>query len=653
MNRLNSNPFSKMIQMIIGFVFMVSSGVLAQNAPITMAPAMQADSGSIISIPVLVSDFNNIGAVSLTLSFDAVSLTYQSYTFNSVFSTFSIQNALPGMISIGGFSTSSSGITLADSSVLFTLTFTFNGGSTGLTWYDNGSSCEYTGYVPDYTILNDSPQSTYYIDGAVSGFPLPGDAGAITGPSDGRVCDGETGILFWVEPIPDATAYHWTLPQGASITAGNNTPQITVSFAPAANSGNVEVYGTNPYGSGTSSIPFPVTINFPPTIEIQPVSPEPVYAGSGMAAFTLSASGWALQYQWQEFISSWNNISDGGFYSGSLTDSLVISNPPYAFNNYRYRCLITGFCEPQAVSDGNATLTVSQQALPGAAGYITGPAEGNVCAGETGISFSIAPIANATGYNWTLPLGASITAGNNTNEISVSFSATALNGNVMVQGTNPYGSGASSIPFPITVHFPPVIEVQPVSPEPIFADSGRALFSVTASGSQLIYQWQEFRTEWVDILHGGVYSGTSTESLVINNPPLSLNGTHYRCRINGFCEPQLATDGNAFLTVNVITATNQKSLNESSLQYCTIFPNPCKNFVTLHINLPEEAAIELEIADLLGRILKLPETFNGKRGLNDIPIETNRLKPGFYTVRMHLKYINHKTMHAVRLVIQP
>lgn len=653
MNRLNSNPFSKMIQMIIGFVFMVSSGVLAQNAPITMAPAMQADSGSIISIPVLVSDFNNIGAISLTLSFDAVSLTYQSYTFNSAFSTFSIQNALPGMISIGGFSTSSSGITLTDSSVLFTLTFTFNGGSTGLIWYDNGSSCEYAGYIPDYTILNDSPQSTYYIDGTVSGFPLPGDAGAITGPSDGIVCDGETGIVFSIEPIPDATAYHWTLPQGASITAGNNTPQITVSFAPAANSGNAEVYGTNPYGSGTSSLPFPVTINFPPTIEIQPISPEPVYAGSGMATFTLSASGWAIQYQWQEFTSFWNNISDGGFYSGSQTDSLVISNPPYSFNNNRYRCLISGFCEPQAVSDGNATLTVSQHPLPGAAGSITGPAEGNICAGETGISFSIAPIANATGYNWTLPLGASITAGNNTNEISVSFSDYALNGNVLVQGTNPYGSGASSIPFPITVHFPPVIEIQPVSPEPVFADSGRALFSVSASGAQLTYQWQALHNEWLDILDGGFYSGTSTESLVIDNPPLSLNGTHYRCKINGFCEPQLVTDGSAFLTVYVFTIANQYPLDENNLLYCTVFPNPCRNLVTLHFILAAEAKIELEIADLSGKILKLPGIFQGKRGVNDIQIETNMLKPGFYTVRMHLKYKNHSTLQSLRLVIQP
>ncbi|HML84331.1 MAG TPA: hypothetical protein PKE52_04135, partial [Bacteroidales bacterium] len=51
--------------------------------------------------------------------------------------------------------------------------------------------------------------------------------------------------------------------------------------------------------------------------------------------------------------------------------------------------------------------------VPAAAGTITGPAA--VCQGATGVNFSVPAIANATSYNWTLPSGATITAGSGTN----------------------------------------------------------------------------------------------------------------------------------------------------------------------------------------------------------------------------------------------
>ena len=46
------------------------------------------------------------------------------------------------------------------------------------------------------------------------------------------------------------------------------------------------------------------------------------------------------------------------------------------------------------------------QTVPNPAGAITGSAV--VCQGQNNVTYNIPPIANASGYIWTLPLGASI-----------------------------------------------------------------------------------------------------------------------------------------------------------------------------------------------------------------------------------------------------
>ena len=651
MTHLNANPFKKMIYMVIGFVFMFSVSTMAQNAPVTSAPVLTADSGNIVTVPVSVSGFNSIGAISLRLNYNPAVLIFQSSSFNPGFPGISFGTSTPGVVNIAGFSSSEAGITLVNNTVLFTLTFAFRGGSTGLNWIDNGTSCEYSGPSPLYSVLNDIPQSTYYINGSVTGFPLPGAAGPITGPLSGNVCAGQTGVFYSIDPIPDATAYVWVLPAGATIAAGSNTNQITVSFSPTAVAGNITVFGTNQNGAGVVSPPYPVVVNMPPSILTQPVSPNPVYAGSGIATFSVTASGSGVTYQWQEFSSGWNTIVDAGYYSGCFTDSLVVTNPPLACNGYKYRCMVSGLCGPQALTDGNATLTVSAFPLPAAAGNITGPAGGMVCTGETGVVFSVLPIPEATGYIWTLPMGALITGGYNTSQITVSFTTNAINGYVTVYGTNPYGYGPVSPLFALTVNSPPVIMVQPVSPLPVFAGSGSAVFNVSASGSGLTYQWQELRTGWENIYDGGYYSGALTESLLVVNPPFLLNGNHYRCLVGGLCEPEAITDGEAMLTVNEVLQAVQWPVAEN-LQLA-VSPNPCKNQAVLDYFLAEECMVAIDFVNLTGQTVFHLSQLSGRHGWNRTTVETNNLKPGIYTILLCKHSGVGSLKRTVKLAILP
>lgn len=136
-------------------------------APVTTAPVITACAGENIAVPVKVTGFNTIGKINLSLKYNAAVLGYLSGTNTSGFPGLTINGTTPGEVVISG-TAPTTGITLADNSVLFTLQFNYLGGTTALEWFDNGTSCQYTGPPPGYNILVDAPTATYYINGSVA-----------------------------------------------------------------------------------------------------------------------------------------------------------------------------------------------------------------------------------------------------------------------------------------------------------------------------------------------------------------------------------------------------------------------------------------------------------------------------------------------------
>jgi hypothetical protein len=110
----------------------------------------------------------------------------------------------------------------------------------------------------------------------------------------------------------------------------------------------------------------------------------------------------------------------------------------------------------------NGSALIGVDPLPDAAGTITGTSV--VTQGQTGVAYDVPTIANATGYAWTLPAGAAITSGDNTNSIMVTFGMSAVSGNISVYGTNSCGNGVVSADFPVTVNssVPVLLNIQNV-----------------------------------------------------------------------------------------------------------------------------------------------------------------------------------------------
>ncbi len=129
-------------------------------------------------------------------------------------------------------------------------------------------------------------------------------------------------------------------------------------------------------------------------------------------------------------------------------NTITISGTPTASGVFNYSIPLTGGC-----GTVSATGTITVNPLPVPAGTITGTA--SVCQGQSGVTYNIPAIANATSYQWTYSgTGASITG--TTNAITISFAANATSGNITVRGVNTCGNGTLSVNYPVTVNTLPV-----------------------------------------------------------------------------------------------------------------------------------------------------------------------------------------------------
>jgi hypothetical protein len=259
------------------------------------------------------------------------------------------------------------------------------------------------------------------------------------------------------------TNYVWTVSAGGLINWGSGTNQIQVSWI-AAGAQTVSVNYTS--ATGCSAIA--------PTVLNVTVNPLPGPAGSitGTAAVCGGTNGVAYSTPVISGATTyiWTLPAGATIASGSGTNSITVN---FAANASSGNITVYG---NNICGNGTASppFAVTVTALPDPAGTITGPA--NVCQGDAGKVYTVPAIPNATGYVWSLPAGAAIVSGNNTNTITVDFAPTAVSGIIVVAGTNSCGSGTVSPDFNLTVN--------PVPPTPVVTNTGYIVSSSAATGNQ-------------------------------------------------------------------------------------------------------------------------------------------------------------------------
>jgi hypothetical protein len=167
---------------------------------------------------------------------------------------------------------------------------------------------------------------------------------------------------------------------------------------------------------------------------------------------------------------------------------------------YHFRILGTNI---QGTTYGNDLTFTTTCPAPGAAGVINGPV--NVCINGSGYVYTVPAIPNATSYSWNLPSGATITSGVNTNSITVSYSGTAVSGDITVFGTSACGVGSSS----------PALAVS-IIPQPVPTISGPASVCINSSGTIYTTEAGMSGYTWTVSAGGTITGGSATNSITVS-----------------------------------------------------------------------------------------------------------------------------------------
>jgi len=309
----------------------------------------------------------------------------------------------------------------------------------------------------------------------------PRPAPTISGPAS--VCAGATGSVYTTET--GMSNYQWTISSGGTITAGSGTSSITVNWTTPGNK-TVTVNYANSYGcNALSATSYAVTVNMQPTITL--TGPDTVCMNSTGNVYTTQSGNTA--YQWT--VSSGGTITAGGTATSSTcTVTWNMAGSQSVSVNY------TNSSGCPAAAPANLPVIVNPLPVPA----ISGPA--TACINSTGNSYTTE--AGMTGYTWTVSSGGTITSGQGTNAIQVTWSTSGAK-TVGVTYTNSNGCNPSTpTSYPVTVSALPV----PTISGPVSACQGSTTSVYYTEDGMNGYFWN---VSW----GGTITSGAGTDSITV------------------------------------------------------------------------------------------------------------------------------------------
>jgi hypothetical protein len=218
---------------------------------------------------------------------------------------------------------------------------TVTGGSDGATYlWSNGQTGSAAINLPvgtyTVTVTNTTGCKASSLPIYVGPANLPPEAaGSISGPV--FVEPGQTGVLYSVAPIADASIYFWSVPPGA-LYVSESPGTILVNFSNLASSGNISVYGGNECGNGPLSPNLGITI-VPSNILLQNITVggntcydafHTIYVAGGVSTFVVNEGISVNMIAGQNIIYQPGTIvNDGGYLHGFISTSGQYCTSPF------------------------------------------------------------------------------------------------------------------------------------------------------------------------------------------------------------------------------------------------------------------------------------------------------------------------------------
>ncbi len=401
------------------------------------------------------------------------------------------------------------------------------GGGTGnssvtITWTTSGAKTVCVNYINTSGCSGLSP---YCYTVTVNPLPVP----TISGPNP--ACSNYPGIVYSTQT--GMASYTWSISAGGTITGGQGTSSITVTWN-TVGAQNVSVNYINANGcTATSPTVYPVTVNPGATPTI--TGSTNVCVNSGYYNYTTEPG--MTVYTW--------NVSSGGIINyGNGTNVISVSWVASGANWVSVNYITSTGCTAPSPTQLNVTVNP----LPGSAGPITGTAV--VCAGAIGVAYSVAPIANAITYVWTLPPNATISSGGGTNSITVNYANNSTSGNITVYGNNTCGDGSSSPSFSVTVNPLPDAAGNIIGPSSVCQGTTGEIYTVPPINNATGYTWTV-------PTGANIISGINTNTITVDfsstasSGNITVLGTN-SCG-NGVASPNFAVTVNPIPTTPVVT----------------------------------------------------------------------------------------------------
>jgi subtilisin-like proprotein convertase family protein len=192
--------------------------------------------------------------------------------------------------------------------------------------------------------------------------------------------------------------------------------------------------------------------------------------------------------------------------SGTIACTIPVSGTTAI--GYKIRVVASN---PSVIGSDNGSILTYSGTL-GSVGGISGTT--NVCQGQVGVVYTVPAVANASGYNWTVPSGSTITSGSNTNTITVTISTSVTTGSVTVTPVTACSTGnTSSLSLTITA-----IPAVGVITGPTSSCSNNTLsYSIPVIAGVTGYSWT-FPSGFT------IQSGVNTNSVVVLAGPSAVSG---------------------------------------------------------------------------------------------------------------------------------
>ena len=339
-------------------------------------------------------------------------------------------------------------------------------------WINTGNQSVSVNYTSTAGFIPPSPATM-----TVTVIPLPNQAGTLTGPQ--QVCQGVSGYVYTTPTIPNATGYNWTIPVGASITAGANTNTVTISYNATALSGHIVVWGVNSCGGGAPS-QLLITINAAavPTI----TGATSVCAGTTGKVYTTEPG--MTNYTW--------TLSAGGtITAGSGTNSITVTWGGVGSQTVTLNYSNASGC--QAITPTVLPVTVNPLPVPTISGAIV------TCQGTTSAYTTQTGQSN---YTWTLSSGGQIMSGQGTSTANIKWNGAGAQ-TVYVNYSNAFGCMAvAPTSYAVTVNAAPVPTI--TGPTAICATSGYHIYTTETGMTGY---------NWIVSSGGSIFSGQGTNSI--------------------------------------------------------------------------------------------------------------------------------------------